>query len=95
MSRRAPVVEEFDDDTDLPLPSRPLYNTGERGPLLEAVDDDDDSDYDELGINDIKPFPAAGPATPSQQQQHFPSNRPDPNLVSDITPYKTYLLQLH
>ena len=52
MSRRAPVVEEFDDDTDLPLPSRPLYNTGERGPLLEAVDDDDDSDNEDIDDDD-------------------------------------------
>ncbi|KAG8930462.1 signal recognition particle subunit [Tulasnella sp. 418] len=42
MSRR-PVVEdvsedEFDDDTDLPLPKRTLPNTGSRGALLEEID---------------------------------------------------------
>ena len=42
MSRR-PIVEdvsedEFDDDTDLPLPKRTLPNTGTRGALLEEID---------------------------------------------------------
>jgi hypothetical protein len=31
MSRRAAIVEEFDDDTDLSLPSRSLPGTGSRG----------------------------------------------------------------
>jgi hypothetical protein len=42
MSRRAAVVEEFDDDTDLPLPSMPLPNTGARGPILQELNDDSD-----------------------------------------------------
>jgi hypothetical protein len=38
MSRRAAIVEEeFDDDTDLPLPSQPLPNIGSRGPVLQEV----------------------------------------------------------
>jgi signal recognition particle subunit SRP19 len=43
MSRRQPAVqieEEFDDDTDLPLPNAPLPNTGARGPLLEEMNID-------------------------------------------------------
>ena len=42
MSRRAVVVEEFDDDTELPLPNRSLPNTGTRGAILEALSDDED-----------------------------------------------------
>lgn len=54
MSRRAVVVEDFDDETDLPLPNRPLPNTGTRGAILEAVSDSEDEGDSE-----------AGPATPS------------------------------
>ena len=61
MARRTAVVEEFDDDTDLPLPSRPLANA--RGPLLEEIGDDDSSDNDES---------APGPA--SQPSPKPPSN---------------------
>ena len=43
MSRRAAVIEEeFDDDTDLPLPSRPLANMGTRGAILESLSDEDE-----------------------------------------------------
>lgn len=71
MSRRAAVVEEFDDDTDLPLPSRPLPNTGARGPLLEEIGSDDDED-DLITSNE----PTAGPAT-------FPQYQPRPPQASD------------
>ena len=58
MSRRAVTVEEeFDDDTDLPLPKRPLPNTGTRGAILEALSDEDEGDSE------------PGPATPSHA--HF------------------------
>jgi signal recognition particle subunit SRP19 len=84
MSRKAAIVEEFDDDTDLPLPSQPLPNTG-RGPLLQEIDIDDD---------DLEPSQQAGPASPTSQSQFRPdasgANRPEPkNTVTDITPYKT------
>ncbi|EIM81982.1 uncharacterized protein STEHIDRAFT_114659 [Stereum hirsutum FP-91666 SS1] len=47
-----PIIEEFDDDFDLPLPSRPLPNTGTHGAILEEISssnsssnaDDDDTD---------------------------------------------------
>jgi len=43
MPPRPPTVEDaFDDDTDLPLPSRALQNTGARGALLEEVGSDDE-----------------------------------------------------
>ena len=85
MARKAVIVEEFDDDTDLPLPSQPLPSSG-RGPLLQEIDIEDDPE----------PSQRAGPASPSSQ----PQLRPDPsgayrlepkNSVTDITPYKTYV----
>lgn len=87
MSRKTAIVEEFDDDTDLPLPSHPLPNRGSNGPLLE-----------EIHISDDEFEPRAGPATPSSQSQFRPTQpfdnaKLDPkNTVTDITPYKTYVL---
>lgn len=85
MSRRTAVVEEeFDDDTDLPLPSNALPNTGTKGAILEAVSDDE---------GDSEP----GPATPSYSQVRdrvpppggTPAGmRPPVNQVTDLTPYK-------
>ena len=84
MSRRTVVVEEeFDDETDLPLPNKPLPNTGTKGAILEALSDDEDDD------DDGDPGPASGPATPSHAQ--FKGNMPPdlaPTEVKDITPYK-------
>lgn len=92
MSRRVAVVEEeFDDDTDLPLPASSLPHTGARGAILEAISDDE---------GDSEP----GPATPSYAQ--FARDRVPAatagggggqglggfahmNQVTDITPYKT------
>ena len=95
MSRRAAVVEEFDDDTDLPLPNKPLPNTGARGALLEHIDgsdSDDDGDDDDDAPTLLNN--AAGPASPS-----FPQFRPGAgpgtdgsNNVTDITPYKKCVL---
>ncbi|KAL4073691.1 signal recognition particle, SRP19 subunit [Scleroderma yunnanense] len=85
MSRRTAVIEEFDDDTDLPLPSRPLPNTGTHGPILEEItpSDDEDSSVD-VDEGDTAPGPAssfrptsfAGPDVSTQ------------NTIMDITPYK-------
>ena len=94
MSRRAAVVEEFDDDTDLPLPSRPLPNTGTRGAILEQLgdsgsDDDDGDDDDDEGS-------VPGPASPSLQQFR-PGSGPTADgtkTVTDITPYKMYVCLL-
>ncbi|KAK7439402.1 signal recognition particle subunit [Stygiomarasmius scandens] len=82
MSRRAAVVEEFDDDTDLPLPIAPLPNTGTRGPLLEEVaSDDDDLEF---------PSQRAGPASPPSSQPYFRDPSQLKNTVTDITPYKSW-----
>ncbi|KAJ7512506.1 signal recognition particle, SRP19 subunit [Mycena galericulata] len=83
MSRRAAIVEEeFDDDTDLPLPSHPLPNTGSSGPLLQELYISDD----ELDT----PNQRAGPASPP-----YPAFRPSSNAIlkatsTDTTPYKNW-----
>jgi len=90
MSRKAVIVEEFDDDTDLPLPSMPLLNTGMRGPILQGINDESDDD------DDFEPTDQAGPASPprqpfsnSQQQQWFPPGADGSHSVTDIAPYKS------
>ena len=55
------MVEEFDDDTDLPLPSQPLPNTGTRGALLEEIQD-----------LHIESEPTAGPSPLRSQQPSIP-----------------------
>lgn len=83
MSRPAAVIEEFDDDTDLPLPSRSLPDTGSRGAILEEiVDTDDDGDGDGEDSDEVPELldhsAIGGPALQ-------PSSR---DRVTDITPYK-------
>ena len=89
MSRRAAIVEEFDDDTDLPLPSLPLPNTGSRGPLIQELHISDD---------ELEPSPQAGPVSPPLRQSHFSesTSKPSENQrnVTDITPYKTSVVSL-
>jgi len=93
MSRRTAVVEEFDDDTDLPLPSRPVLNTGPRGPLLEEIGYSDEEDSE----SESDYAPAPGQASQSQPPSRTPnssgqSQGAPSNTVTDITPYKTYVL---
>ena len=83
MSRRAAIVEEFDDDTELPLPSRSLPVTGSRGAILEEIahsDDDDGGDSDEAP-DLLHHSDTGGPAQPSSRDAR----------VTDITPYKRYV----
>ncbi|KAF9069512.1 signal recognition particle, SRP19 subunit [Rhodocollybia butyracea] len=86
MSRKTVIVEdEFDDETDLPLPARPLPNTGPKGPLLQEIASDAESD-DDLSQR-------AGPASPASSQSHFRpdgASQPPKNTVTDITPYKSW-----
>ena len=80
MARRTAVVDEFDDDTDIPLPARPLL-ANPRGPLLEQIgasDDDQSSDDPDEAT--------AGSAS----QSHPLSAKPPSNTITDITPYKRY-----
>jgi signal recognition particle subunit SRP19 len=92
MSRRAAAVEEFDDDSDLPLPPMPLPNTGSRGPIIQDINDDSDED------DDLEMPYRAGPASPSKQQpfsssqhQWSPPDAEGGKNVMDVTPYKTYV----
>jgi signal recognition particle subunit SRP19 len=80
MSRRAPIVEEFDDDTDLPLPSRSLLDTGSRGAILEEIVDSNDDGGDSDEAPDLLPPSAMGG---SALQSSARDTR-----VTDITPYK-------
>lgn len=90
MSRRAAIVEDdFDDDTDLALPSRPLPNTGTRGPLLEAIGPEDDGDDSDGEDSDDAPDLIPGSASRQQQQTQHAENV---NVVTDITPYKKCVL---
>ncbi|KAG9311722.1 signal recognition particle SRP19 subunit [Chiua virens] len=89
MARRTAVVEEFDDDTDLPLPSRSLL-PDPRGALLEEIgaSDDDDSSDDPDQVT-------AGPASPPNSQLRpppslGPSAKPPTNTITDVTPYKKW-----
>lgn len=95
MSRRAAIVEDFDDDTDLPLPNRPLPNLGTRGAILESLSDeyeeqgdDDDSEGDGHRKPSFVPSRGqAGPASPSQPQFRAGGTTGE-GVVKDITPYK-------
>lgn len=80
MSRRAAIVEEFDDDTDLPLPSRSLPDTGSRGAILEQIVHSDDEEGDSDEAPDLLHHSAMG--GPALQ----PGARD--TRVTDITPYK-------
>lgn len=86
-----PIIEEdFDDDTDLPLPSKPLPNFGTRGALIQAIDSesDDDGPLDDDMEVPVKGSLNPGPASPSQLSGSL-AGREDPrNTVSDLTPYK-------
>jgi hypothetical protein len=87
MSRRAAIVEEeFDDDTDLPLPSHPLPNTGTIGPLLQELNISDDE-------FDPPPNQRAGPASPPSAQPTFrvPPGYDIKDSVTDLTPYKKFV----
>jgi signal recognition particle subunit SRP19 len=87
MSRRTAVIEEFDDDTDIPLPSRPLANTGTRGAILEEIGGSSGSDDEDDG-----PRPSAsGPASPSGYSFAKGPAQSGPQIISDRTPFKTYV----
>lgn len=93
MSRRVATVEDFDDDTDIPLPSHALPNTGRRGPILEQIggsdgEDDEDEDDDALDM-----MHEAGPASPSQAafKQAQAQMRASAPQAMDMTPYKRWV----
>jgi signal recognition particle subunit SRP19 len=87
MPPRATIVEEFDDDTDLPLPSRALPNTGTRGALLEEITSDSDDDDD----MEIPQLPTMQPVAPSARSRHdsVPSHiPPGATVTTDASQFK-------
>ena len=87
------VEEEFDDDADLRLPSRPLPNTGMRGAILEEIGvdyDQDEDNEDEYGDPDLMELEGAQPsATGSALRQVGSNSHGDRSTVADIKPYKS------
>jgi hypothetical protein len=80
MSRRTEIIDEFDDDTDIPLPSRPLNTSGTRGAILEEIGVSSDEDKPRAS----RPSASSPPAF--KQPQAVP---PGVNMVTDRTPFKT------
>jgi signal recognition particle subunit SRP19 len=80
MSRRAAIVEEFDDDTELPLPSHSLPDTGSRGAIIQEIVDSDDGGGDSDDAPELLNHTTSG----------SPALKPDARegRVTDITPYK-------
>lgn len=91
MARRTAIIEEFDDDTDLPLPSRPLPNTGTRGPVIEEITASDDEDS---SVDADEGDTAPGPASSFRPAPLPGSDPPIKNTITDITPYKQYVFFL-
>ncbi|KAI6002950.1 signal recognition particle, SRP19 subunit [Pisolithus albus] len=92
MSRRpTAVIEEFDDDTDFPLPSRPLLSSGSRAAILEEIsasDDDQDSSVEEEDDDHDHGSTAPGPASSFRSVPPTGSDTSPSNTITDITPYK-------
>ena len=93
MSRRtATIVEEFDDDTDLPLPNRALPNTGTRGAILEEIGSDrevGEDSGDEDDYPDLMELDSTQPSATGSASRQEGSNSGDRSTVTDIKPYKS------
>jgi signal recognition particle subunit SRP19 len=93
MSRRTTTIEEeFDDDTDLPLPARALPNTGTRGAILEEIGFDrgaDEDSGDEDDIRDLMGFGGNQPSATGSASRQEGSNSGERSTVTDIKPYKS------
>lgn len=88
MSRRTAAIEEFDDDTDLPLPSRPLLGTGSRTAILEEISTSDDQDSSVEDDDDNDGGTAPGPGSSFRSAPSTISDALPSNTITDITPYK-------
>ena len=86
MPPRPPTVEDaFDDDTDIPLPSRALPNTGARGALLEEVDSDDEMEIptEPTQRPSTRSKPESRPTISKQSPEFEKMKRLVPYIVSD------------
>lgn len=89
MPPRATIVEEFDDDTDLPLPSRALPNTGTRGALLEEITSDDEDDMEIPLHPTIQPRPPPSLTSASSTSRLSATGAPTrANVTTDKTLFK-------
>lgn len=94
MSRRpAAAIEEFDDDTDFPLPSRPLLSSGSRAAILEEITASDDQDSSVEEEDDDHGHghdgsTAPGPASSFRSAPPTDLDASPSNTITDITPYK-------
>ncbi|KAF9653742.1 signal recognition particle, SRP19 subunit [Thelephora ganbajun] len=94
--RTATIEEEFDDDTDLPLPNRPLPNTGTRGAILEEIGIDSDQEVDEDSGDeddddpDLVELSSTQPSATGSASRQEGSNTGDRPIVTDIKPYKSW-----
>ncbi|KAG8823881.1 signal recognition particle subunit [Serendipita sp. 399] len=82
-------VDEFDDDTDLPLPSRALPNTGTRGALLEEISSDDE---EPIGRSSNQPK-SAPPSTSasSASKVTLPGLPPGAQITTDKSQFKNWM----
>ncbi|KZV76872.1 signal recognition particle, SRP19 subunit [Peniophora sp. CONT] len=97
--------DEFDDDTDLPLPSRPLPDNNGKGPLLMEINEADDyipvqnsqTSAPTRGASSSSSTPSAPPPSQADMDemlrrmaaQHMAGSS-TPNIATDITPYKSW-----
>jgi len=82
MSRKTAIIEEeFDDDTDLPLPSQPLPNLGTYGPLLEEIQPSSQSHSN---------FHSSQQSFIDSRATRIPNRGPATTPTTDITSYKTW-----
>jgi signal recognition particle subunit SRP19 len=91
MPPQTTIDEEFDDDTDLPLPSQPLPHTGSHGPILEAISSDED-DLPTLGQPSVSSQSTS--ATQPLGRARDTDGSSNHHAVTDITPYKKYVFLL-
>jgi signal recognition particle subunit SRP19 len=99
MPPRAAFIEEFDDDMDIPLPSRPLPSTGTRGQIIEEIDIASDDHGPGTGINrgasssSGRPGPSGSTAQQPPSRQAFSKMQEQVQVLqgADRSPYKTYV----
>ncbi|KAG8846372.1 signal recognition particle subunit [Serendipita sp. 411] len=84
-------VDEFDDDTDLPLPSRALPNTGTRGALLEEISSDEEEE-DSTSRPPNKPKSALSTTSGSSANNYgLPRMPPGSKVTTDKSQFKNWL----
>jgi len=82
------IEEEFDDDTEIPLPTHTLANRGPQGPILQEIDSDEE-DEEEIDFREMPSASSssAGPAftRPTPQPAASSSSAPPSSSAPTIT----------